>query len=134
MQNDKGEQSAPEVITVDGNAFVKNSDGSLIKLNSEEYDESSLIYRWNLLNYLAICYIDIFSDPTRKLRLNSRNLFHHQRKKLPRPATTLTLIHILASLNFIQRRLVEKAHLQYEYNNSKCQFLLNQQIHRLLLP
>lgn len=34
-----------EVITVDGNAFVKNNDGSLVKLIGEEYDESSLIYR-----------------------------------------------------------------------------------------
>lgn len=41
------EHSAPEMITVDGNAFAKHSDGSLIKLNNDDYDdESNLIYRY----------------------------------------------------------------------------------------
>lgn len=40
---DQNEQSTSEVITVDGNAFVKNNDGSLI--DEEFEDDSNLIYR-----------------------------------------------------------------------------------------
>lgn len=34
------------IITVNGTPFIKHNDGSLIKLNSEDYDDSNLIYRW----------------------------------------------------------------------------------------
>lgn len=42
------QQSAPEVITVDGSSFVKNHDGSLIKIGGDDYDDSdsNLIYRY----------------------------------------------------------------------------------------
>lgn len=40
------EHSTPEVITVGDSSFVKNHDGSLIKLGAQDdYDDSNLIYR-----------------------------------------------------------------------------------------
>lgn len=42
---DQNEQSTPEIISVGGSSFVKNNDGSLMKLNDDYDDDSNLIYR-----------------------------------------------------------------------------------------
>lgn len=45
IDNDIMEHSAPEIITFEGSSFVKNHDGSLMKLGGDDYDNSNLIYR-----------------------------------------------------------------------------------------
>lgn len=42
---DPNEHSTHEIISVDGSSFVKNHDGSLMKLGGNDYDDSNLIYR-----------------------------------------------------------------------------------------
>jgi hypothetical protein len=42
---DPNERSTPEIINIDGSSFVKNHDGSLMKLGGDDYEDSNLIYR-----------------------------------------------------------------------------------------
>lgn len=42
---DEINERSQEIIKVDGSPFVKNHDGSLLKLGGNDYDDSNLIYR-----------------------------------------------------------------------------------------
>lgn len=85
-----------------------------------------------LLIFVAKKLIILFYpiDPMKNLSLSTN--MNHRLKRL-HPVITLTLILILALLNFnIQRHRDERVHHQSEYSN--CQFLYNQLNHRHLMP
>jgi hypothetical protein len=45
MESNYQSSSSSQVISMNGNDYIKNNDGSLSKLSNEEYDDSNLIYR-----------------------------------------------------------------------------------------